>query len=302
MNPGLVHPSAICESRDLGEGTSVGAFARIAAGARVGRRCHIGSYVCIEGGMMVEDDVFIAAGVHFSTGFSQAQAGVTDNPIILRRGCRIDANATIAAGVVVGEQAVVTVGSVVTASVQPFAVVSGNPARVTGFANTEEAAVTPSKLDVRQVSVIDSKVRGVRAYELPFIPDPRGNLTVGEFGKDLPFIPQRYFVTFNVPSFHLRGEHAHKLCQQFLICVRGSCAVVVDDGSNKEEFLLDRPTFGVYVPPLVWATEYKHSPDSTLMVFASHHYDPQDYIRDYGEFRKAAAARSSRPPGSGGFE
>ena len=71
--------------------------------------------------------------------------------------------------------------------------------------------------------------------------------------------------------------------------MRGSCAVVVDDGIQREEFLLDRPTFGVYVPPMVWATEYKHSPDSTLMVFASHHYDPGDYIRDYKTFLSLVA-------------
>jgi hypothetical protein len=59
---------------------------------------------------------------------------------------------------------------------------------------------------------------------------------------------------------------------------------MVDDGQHREEFLLDRPTFGVYVPPMVWAAEYKHTPDSTLLVFASHYYDPGDYIREYGEF------------------
>ncbi len=142
----------------------------------------------------------------------------------------------------------------------------------------------------QSVTIQASKVRGVRSYELPYIEDARGNLTVGEFGNPLPFVPQRYFITFAIPSGTLRGEHAHRLCAQYLTCVHGSCYVLVDDGTTREEYFLDRPTLGLYVPPMVWATECKHSPDSTLIVFASHHYDAADYIRDYDEFMRLAAA------------
>jgi UDP-2-acetamido-3-amino-2,3-dideoxy-glucuronate N-acetyltransferase len=231
----------------------------------------------------IEDDVYIGGGATFSAG----------KPILLKRGCHIGANTTLSAGISVGERAVVEAGAVVLQSVPPNVVVAGNPAKVIGFAETENARADKPQESNTAMRIVDSKVRGVRAYELPYISDPRGNLTVGEFGTALPFIPKRYFVTFDVPSFHLRGEHAHHKCEQFLVCVRGSCAVVVDDGASREEFLLDRPTFGVYVPPMVWATEYKHSPDSTLLVFASHHYDPTDYIRDYDEFR-AQARKPSR--------
>ena len=134
-----------------------------------------------------------------------------------------------------------------------------------------------------------SLIRGVATYEIPLFRDPRGNLTVGEFERTLPFTPKRFFMTLDVPSFDLRGEHAHRTCHQFLLCVHGSCAVVVDDGINREEFLLDRPTFGIHIPPMVWATEYKHSSDSRLLVFASEYYDPADYIRDYRTFLKEAA-------------
>jgi dTDP-4-dehydrorhamnose 3,5-epimerase-like enzyme len=158
---------------------------------------------------------------------------------------------------------------------------------VIGFANTSESTVAKAEASVSTSHIIESKVNGVRAHHLPFISDPRGNLTVGEFERTLPFIPKRYFITFDVPNAKLRGEHAHKKCEQFLVCVRGSCAVVVDDGTHREEFLLDRPTFGVHVPAMIWATEYKHSPDSTLMVFTSDYYDPDDYIRDYQEFLTA---------------
>jgi dTDP-4-dehydrorhamnose 3,5-epimerase-like enzyme len=196
----------------------------------------------------------------------------------------------------VGERAVVDAGAVVTQSVQPYAIVAGNPARVVGFADTPATRVAAPSGSDGAAEIIASKVKGVRAFQLPFISDPRGNLTVGEFERSLPFIPKRYFITFDVPNSSIRGEHAHKECEQFLICVKGSCAVVVDDGVQREEFALDRPTFGVYVPPMVWATEYKHSTDSTLLVFASHHYDPEDYIRDYNDFLRHPDGRANGRP------
>ena len=135
------------------------------------------------------------------------------------------------------------------------------------------------------IQITESGVRGVRTYETRRVLDTvRGNLTVAEFGEELPFIPLRYFITYEIPSSATRGEHAHRVCEQFLICVRGSCSVLVDDGRQKKEFRLTSPNTGIYVPPLVWATEYNHSFDSALMVFASHRYDPADYIRDYQEF------------------
>jgi hypothetical protein len=136
-----------------------------------------------------------------------------------------------------------------------------------------------------QIVITDTLVRGVKIYETRRIIDhDRGNLTVAEFGEELPFVPLRYFITYEIPTSATRGEHAHKLCEQFLICTRGSCSVLVDDGIQKQEFHLTSPTIGIYVPPMVWATEYNHSSDSALMVFASHRYDPADYIRKYDEF------------------
>ena len=133
-------------------------------------------------------------------------------------------------------------------------------------------------------------VRGVRIYEMRDIVDhERGNLTVGEFAHDLPFVPQRYFVTYAIPSAQTRGEHAHRRCAQFIICVSGRCNLAVDDGLNRVEFRLDRPSLGIYVPPMIWATEYKHTADSALLVFASRSYEPDDYIREYPLFRRLAS-------------
>lgn len=295
---------SVCLSDAVGAGTNIDSFVHIAAAVKIGTDCTIGSRTMIDSGVSIGDRVVLEGGSHLFTGlvieddvyigtnatFARARVPREAAPspaILLRHHCSIGANATLCPGVTIGEHSIVDAGAVVTQSVQPYAIVSGNPAQVVGFANTSESTVIRSGASASQSHIIESKVRGVRAYDLPFISDPRGNLTVGEFERTLPFIPKRYFITFDVPNAKLRGEHAHRQCEQFLVCVRGSCAVVVDDGTHREEFLLDRPTFGVHVPAMIWATEYKHSPDSTLMVFASDYYDPEDYIRDYQEFLSA---------------
>ena len=118
----------------------------------------------------------------------------------------------------------------------------------------------------------------------------RGRLSVGECGPDVPFVPQRYFLVFDVPGKEVRGEHAHHRCKQFLVCARGSVSVVVDDGTTSEEFLLDAPNIGIYVPPMVWAVQYRYSADAVLLVLASEPYDSADYIRDYEAFLALRAA------------
>jgi UDP-2-acetamido-3-amino-2,3-dideoxy-glucuronate N-acetyltransferase len=138
-------------------------------------------------------------------------------------------------------------------------------------------------------SVQAGAVRGVKLYQLPMFSDHRGSLAVGEFGAFLPFVPQRYFITYQVPGAHVRGEHAHRECAQLLTCVRGGCTVLVDDGVRRETFRLEDPRWGLLVPPMVWAAEYDHTEDSVLVVFASHAYDGEDYVRDYAAFQRMAA-------------
>ena len=133
-------------------------------------------------------------------------------------------------------------------------------------------------------TVTAGRVRGVQVYRLPVFEDERGKLTVGEFGEFLPFVPMRYFITYQVPGAYVRGEHAHRTCAQFLTCVHGACTVSVDDGTHRETYRLDDPRVGVLVPPGVWAAEYDHTADSMLVVFASHAYDADDYVRDYAIF------------------
>lgn len=143
---------------------------------------------------------------------------------------------------------------------------------------------TPGSRDTR---VEPTGVRGVDLYHLPWIQDPRGDLTVGEFDRGFPFKPKRYFVVFGVSAGTLRGEHAHRACHQFLICARGSCSTMVDDGKKRREVILDNPSVGMHVPPMTWCAQYDYSADGALLVLASEHYDGDDYIRDYDAFLDA---------------
>jgi len=133
-------------------------------------------------------------------------------------------------------------------------------------------------------AVQPTAVAGVTLHNLPHIIDPRGDLSIGEVGVHVPFDVKRYFVIFGVSSGEIRGEHAHRNLHQFLVCVHGRCELVADDGRTRQTFLLDRPSLGVYLPPMVWGVQHSYTPASVLLVLASDHYDPADYIRDYDEF------------------
>jgi dTDP-4-dehydrorhamnose 3,5-epimerase-like enzyme len=183
---------------------------------------------------------------------------------------------------------------VVTRSVPAHAIVRGNPARIVGYVDSDRAGRMRPEPGGPAATVTPTRVRGVALHEMPLVRDMRGDLSVGEFGRHVPFEVKRYFMVFDVPTEDVRGEHAHRECQQFLLCVRGRCRVVVDDGEVRAEFQLDRPNLGLHIPPMVWGIQYQYSADALLLVFASHFYDPSDYIRDYRAFVEAARAKA--PP------
>ena len=120
---------------------------------------------------------------------------------------------------------------------------------------------------------IKSEIEGVILHDLPLFSDNRGHLSFGEFEKGIPFVAKRYFVIFGVPKGEVRGEHAHRNCHQFLICVKGSCYISVDDGKKKEEHLLDSPNRGIHLSPMIWGAQYKFSVDSVLVVFVTHYIE-----------------------------
>jgi dTDP-4-dehydrorhamnose 3,5-epimerase-like enzyme len=120
--------------------------------------------------------------------------------------------------------------------------------------------------------------------ELDKHPDEKGNLTVVENNRHIPFSPKRVFYLYDIPGGESRGAHAHKCCHQFLVAAGGSFEVVLDDGKNKRTVLLNRPYYGLHIPPGIWAAEQGFSSGSICLVLASHEYDPEDYIREYKEF------------------
>lgn len=119
---------------------------------------------------------------------------------------------------------------------------------------------------------------------IPKIEDSRGNLCVGNFGNEVPFIPKRFFMIRNVPSRQTRGGHAHKLCEQFLIAATGNIDVIIDNGHSRKKVILNNPHQGLYLPAMTWVVQYQCSSDAVLLVFASELYDEEDYIRDYKDF------------------
>lgn len=114
----------------------------------------------------------------------------------------------------------------------------------------------------------------------------KGNLSVVENGKDVPFDIQRAYYLYDVPGGESRGAHAHKELQQLIIAASGSFTVVLDDGKVKRSFFLNRPYQGLLVPPGIWRDLVDFSSGSVLLCLASEHYDAKDYIRDYEEFLK----------------
>lgn len=293
----FVHPQGLCESQDIGDDTRIWAFAHVFDGARIGSDVNICDHVLIEGdvtvgdrvtiksgvqlwdGVVLEDDVFIGPNVTFtndpfprSKQYPESFAVTT-----IERGASLGGASVILPGVTVGINAMVGAGAVVTHDVPANAVVVGNPARIVGYVDQRS---------VRRGEPIPGS--GSMAKEERLLPvtrasDLRGDLSALEF-DNMPFEPKRLFIISGVPSRDIRGQHAHKECQQLLICLSGSVECLVDDGRSRETYLLDSPELALHMPAQSWGSQYNYSPDAVLAVLASHSYDAEDYIRTYGEF------------------
>ena len=121
-------------------------------------------------------------------------------------------------------------------------------------------------------------------YKFKLNTDNRGSLVAIEELQDIPFHIKRIYYIFAAKENVIRGFHAHKQLQQVLICVHGTCTVLLDDGIEKHEIYLDDPTKGLFIDKMIWREIYDFSPDAVLLVLASEHYREEDYIRNYDDF------------------
>lgn len=303
----FIHPNALVETEKIGKNSRVWAFVHILPGAVIGEDCNLCDHVFVENDVFIGNRVTIKSGVQLWDGitleddvFIGPNATFTNDPFprskqypqafsrtVIHKGASIGANATILPGVTIGKFAMVGAGTVVTKDVPPFAIVVGNPAHITGYVQTKKNDKSNTLSSGLGAKIKDNfEMEGVRLYDLPIIMDLRGSLTFAEHDSSLPFTPKRYFLQFDVPSEEVRGEHAHRECQQFLVCIKGKCSIVADNGHSRSEYLLNRPNLGLYIPPMIWATEYKYSQDAVLLVLASDTYKAEDYIREYDQFLK----------------
>lgn len=123
---------------------------------------------------------------------------------------------------------------------------------------------------------------------LPRFVDERGSLVAVHGEKDIPFVIRRIFYIYNADLSVRRGIHAHKTSQEFLICLKGQCSVVLDNGRHKQTYLLNDPIKGLFIDHSVWLEMNQFSTDCLLLVLSSTSYDPDDCIDDYQDFLKWA--------------
>lgn len=124
-----------------------------------------------------------------------------------------------------------------------------------------------------------------KIIELPKFLDKRGNLSFIEEFKHIPFKIARTYWIYDVPGGEHRGGHAYRENEEFIVALSGSFDVVLDDGKEKKTYSLNRSYYGLYVPKGIWREMNNFSTNSLALILASTSYNPEDYIRDYEEFR-----------------
>jgi hypothetical protein len=129
-----------------------------------------------------------------------------------------------------------------------------------------------------------SGVSDCNIIELPKVHFKAGNMSIADGINEVPFKVDRVFWIYDIPAGEARGAHAHRECHQFIIAASGSFEVEADDGTYKKTFYLNRPFYGLHVPPGIWAHEFNFSAGAICLVLTSHPYDDGDYIKSYDEY------------------
>jgi len=133
----------------------------------------------------------------------------------------------------------------------------------------------------QECSVLDD----CKIVNFPKVTDYRGNLSFIEENRQIPFKIKRVYYLYDVPSGATRGGHAHKTLQQLVIALSGSFDIILDDGMQRRKFFLNRPHYGLYIPPKVWRELENFSSNSVALSLVSEVYDESDYIRNYDSFK-----------------
>ncbi len=295
-----IHPKALCETKAVGEGTRVWAFAHVLPQARIGQDCNICDGVFIENdvllgdrvtikcgvqlwdGITLEDDAFVGPNATFTnTMFPRSRAYQKEFlRTVVRKNASIGANATILPGLDIGPNAMVGAGAVVTQSVPANAIVFGNPAQIVGYVDAMEPLHTADGSEntgTTQAAVTQTGMEGVTLHRVNGPTDTR-------FEDDIPLLPKSYATVSGATGEKTDEQCAHRTAQQFIVCLRGSCTVVVDDGKRRREIVLASPDIGLYVPAMTWSGACKLSDDGLLLVFASD--DLSAPIADYSQFQR----------------
>lgn len=121
---------------------------------------------------------------------------------------------------------------------------------------------------------------------LPKFLDARGNLSFVEQQNHVPFVIRRTYWLYDVPGGESRGGHAYRQNEEFIVALSGSFDVILDNGTEKQTFTLNRPYYGLYVPKGIWREMDNFSTNSLALILSSTNYDADDYVRDYDEFLK----------------
>ncbi|MGI6306184.1 MAG: sugar 3,4-ketoisomerase [Bacteroidales bacterium] len=131
-----------------------------------------------------------------------------------------------------------------------------------------------------------SQISDCSIIELPKVHFKAGNMSIVDGINEVPFKVDRVFWIYDIPAGESRGAHAHKECHQFIIAASGSFEVEADNGTEKKTFYLNRPFYGLHVPPGIWAHEFNFSAGAICLVLTSHPYDDGDYIKSYDEYQR----------------
>lgn len=239
---------------------------------------------------MISRDIAIDPSVRIGRATSIGPGSVIESDVELGENVVIGADviigsrATISAGIAVKTGARVLPGAIVTSSVAARAIVDGDPATTIGFADAVTWPGDSVDLPHTPGDFVPIGLDGCAATVLKDVRDSRGSLLPIELTHDLPFLARRLFFVHDVAEGGVRGQHAHRSCDQLLFAIAGEVTVVLDDGSAAVEIRLERSNLGIYLPAGVWVTHYQFSKNAVLAVLAELPYDPNETIGDYDDY------------------